>query len=130
MLVTTTTSVEGRRIVAYHGVVSGEAIFGAQRVPRLVRLDPRRGRRPLGRLREGAALRPGHRPEGDDGRGGAPRRQRGDRGRSGLRGARGEREHDAGHGDRYGGDARLSGRCMDVTPGRGRPRPLGTFFLW
>jgi uncharacterized protein YbjQ (UPF0145 family) len=29
MLVTTTPSVEGRRIVAYHGVVSGEAIFGA-----------------------------------------------------------------------------------------------------
>jgi uncharacterized protein YbjQ (UPF0145 family) len=29
MLVTTTNSVEGRRIVAYHGVVSGEAIFGA-----------------------------------------------------------------------------------------------------
>jgi uncharacterized protein YbjQ (UPF0145 family) len=29
MLITTTNSVEGRRIVAYHGVVSGEAIFGA-----------------------------------------------------------------------------------------------------
>jgi uncharacterized protein YbjQ (UPF0145 family) len=29
MLVTTTPTVEGRRIVAYHGVVSGEAIFGA-----------------------------------------------------------------------------------------------------
>ena len=29
MLVTTTNSVEGRRIVTYHGVVSGEAIFGA-----------------------------------------------------------------------------------------------------
>jgi len=29
MLVTTTQTVEGRRIVAYHGVVSGEAIFGA-----------------------------------------------------------------------------------------------------
>jgi uncharacterized protein YbjQ (UPF0145 family) len=29
MIVTTTPTVEGRRIVAYHGVVSGEAIFGA-----------------------------------------------------------------------------------------------------
>jgi uncharacterized protein YbjQ (UPF0145 family) len=29
MIVTTTPNVEGRRIVAYHGVVSGEAIFGA-----------------------------------------------------------------------------------------------------
>ncbi len=29
MLITTTNTVEGRRIVAYHGVVSGEAIFGA-----------------------------------------------------------------------------------------------------
>ena len=29
MLITTTHAVEGRRIVAYHGVVSGEAIFGA-----------------------------------------------------------------------------------------------------
>ncbi|MDB5591693.1 heavy metal-binding domain-containing protein [Enterovirga sp.] len=29
MLVTTTPSVEGHRITAYHGVVSGEAILGA-----------------------------------------------------------------------------------------------------
>ena len=29
MIVTTTNSVEGRRIVAYHGIVTGEAIFGA-----------------------------------------------------------------------------------------------------
>lgn len=29
MLVTTTPTVEGRRIVAYHGLVSGEAILGA-----------------------------------------------------------------------------------------------------
>lgn len=29
MIVTTTNSIEGRRIVAYHGVVTGEAIFGA-----------------------------------------------------------------------------------------------------
>jgi len=29
MIVTTTPSVEGRRIRAYHGVVSGEAILGA-----------------------------------------------------------------------------------------------------
>ena len=29
MIITTTPSVEGRRIVAYHGVVSGEAILGA-----------------------------------------------------------------------------------------------------
>jgi uncharacterized protein YbjQ (UPF0145 family) len=29
MLITTTPTVEGRRIVAYHGVVSGEAILGA-----------------------------------------------------------------------------------------------------
>ena len=29
MLVTTTPNVEGRRITVYHGVVSGEAIFGA-----------------------------------------------------------------------------------------------------
>ena len=29
MILTTTPSVEGRRIVAYHGVVSGEAILGA-----------------------------------------------------------------------------------------------------
>lgn len=29
MLVTTTPSVEGRRIVTYHGVVTGEAILGA-----------------------------------------------------------------------------------------------------
>jgi uncharacterized protein YbjQ (UPF0145 family) len=29
MIITTTQSVEGKRIVAYHGVVSGEAIFGA-----------------------------------------------------------------------------------------------------
>ena len=29
MLITTTPTVEGRRIVAYHGVVSGDAIFGA-----------------------------------------------------------------------------------------------------
>ncbi len=29
MLITTTHSVEGRRIVAYHGVVSGEAVIGA-----------------------------------------------------------------------------------------------------
>ncbi len=29
MLITTTQSVEGRRIVAYHGIVTGEAIFGA-----------------------------------------------------------------------------------------------------
>lgn len=29
MLVTTTPTVEGRRIIAYHGLVSGEAILGA-----------------------------------------------------------------------------------------------------
>lgn len=29
MLITTTPNVEGRRIVAYHGIVSGEAILGA-----------------------------------------------------------------------------------------------------
>jgi uncharacterized protein YbjQ (UPF0145 family) len=29
MLITTTPNVDGRRIVAYHGIVSGEAIFGA-----------------------------------------------------------------------------------------------------
>jgi uncharacterized protein YbjQ (UPF0145 family) len=29
MLVTTTNSIEGRRIVAYHGIVSGETIYGA-----------------------------------------------------------------------------------------------------
>ncbi|HEX2555215.1 MAG TPA: heavy metal-binding domain-containing protein [Microvirga sp.] len=29
MIITTTPNVEGRRIVAYHGVVSGEAILGA-----------------------------------------------------------------------------------------------------
>lgn len=29
MLITTTPTVEGHRIVAYHGVVSGEAILGA-----------------------------------------------------------------------------------------------------
>lgn len=29
MLITTTPTVEGRRILAYHGVVSGEAILGA-----------------------------------------------------------------------------------------------------
>jgi len=29
MLVTTTPTVEGRRIVAYHGLVTGEAILGA-----------------------------------------------------------------------------------------------------
>ena len=29
MIITTTPQVEGRRIVAYHGVVSGEAILGA-----------------------------------------------------------------------------------------------------
>ena len=29
MIVTTTTDVQGRRIVAYHGLVTGEAILGA-----------------------------------------------------------------------------------------------------
>ena len=29
MIVTTTSSIEGRRIVAYHGIVTGEAILGA-----------------------------------------------------------------------------------------------------
>jgi uncharacterized protein YbjQ (UPF0145 family) len=29
MIITTTPGVEGRRIVAYHGIVSGEAILGA-----------------------------------------------------------------------------------------------------
>jgi uncharacterized protein YbjQ (UPF0145 family) len=29
MLITTTPSVEGKRITAYHGIVSGEAILGA-----------------------------------------------------------------------------------------------------
>lgn len=29
MLITTTNTVEGRRIVAYHGIVSGETILGA-----------------------------------------------------------------------------------------------------
>ncbi len=29
MIVTTTPSVEGRRIIAYHGLVSGDAILGA-----------------------------------------------------------------------------------------------------
>ena len=29
MIITTTPSVEGRRIVAYHGIVTGEAILGA-----------------------------------------------------------------------------------------------------
>ncbi|MGI9462507.1 MAG: heavy metal-binding domain-containing protein, partial [Aestuariivirgaceae bacterium] len=29
MLVTTTNSIEGRRIVAYQGLVAGEAILGA-----------------------------------------------------------------------------------------------------
>ena len=29
MIITTTPAVEGRRIVAYHGIVSGEAILGA-----------------------------------------------------------------------------------------------------
>src|SRR3954452_18726951 len=106
MLVTTTPSVEGRRIVAYHGVVSGEAIFGAN-----VFRDWFASIRDVvgGRLREGAALRPRYGPAGDGRRGGSPGRERGDRGRSRLRSHRGEREHDAGHGDRNGGDARLKG---------------------
>ena len=29
MIVTSTNSIEGRRIVAYHGIVSGETIYGA-----------------------------------------------------------------------------------------------------
>lgn len=29
MIVSTTDSIEGKRIVAYHGIVSGESIFGA-----------------------------------------------------------------------------------------------------
>lgn len=29
MLITTTNTLEGKRIVRYHGIVSGEAIFGA-----------------------------------------------------------------------------------------------------
>lgn len=29
MIVSTTDSIEGKRIVAYHGIVSGETIFGA-----------------------------------------------------------------------------------------------------
>ncbi|MGJ3261997.1 MAG: YbjQ family protein [Salinarimonas sp.] len=29
MIVTTTNTIEGRQIVQYHGIVSGEAIFGA-----------------------------------------------------------------------------------------------------
>ena len=29
MIVTTTNSIEGRRITAYHGIVSGETIYGA-----------------------------------------------------------------------------------------------------
>jgi len=29
MIVTTTNSIEGRQIVQYHGIVTGEAIFGA-----------------------------------------------------------------------------------------------------
>lgn len=29
MILTTTASVEGRRVVAYHGIVTGEAILGA-----------------------------------------------------------------------------------------------------
>ncbi|MDX1738325.1 MAG: YbjQ family protein [Alphaproteobacteria bacterium] len=29
MIVTTTDSIDGKRIVAYHGIVSGETIFGA-----------------------------------------------------------------------------------------------------
>lgn len=29
MIVTTTNAIEGRQIVQYHGIVSGEAIFGA-----------------------------------------------------------------------------------------------------
>ena len=29
MIVTTSDSVEGKRIIAYHGIVSGETIFGA-----------------------------------------------------------------------------------------------------
>jgi uncharacterized protein YbjQ (UPF0145 family) len=29
MIITTTPQIEGRRIVAYHGIVSGEAILGA-----------------------------------------------------------------------------------------------------
>ena len=29
MIITTTNSIEGKRIVAYHGIVSGETIIGA-----------------------------------------------------------------------------------------------------
>ena len=32
MIITTTPNIEGRRITAYHGVVSGEAILGANAV--------------------------------------------------------------------------------------------------
>jgi uncharacterized protein YbjQ (UPF0145 family) len=49
MLITTTPNVEGHRIVAYHGIVSGEAILG-ERVPGLLCVHPRLRRRTLRRL--------------------------------------------------------------------------------
>jgi uncharacterized protein YbjQ (UPF0145 family) len=52
MIVTTTNAVEGQRIVAYHGIVSGEAIFGANVFRDFLRLHPRRDRRALGIVRE------------------------------------------------------------------------------
>ena len=47
----TTPSIDGKRITRYCGIVTGEAIMGANVFKDLVRRDPRHRRRPFRHLR-------------------------------------------------------------------------------
>ena len=55
MTITTTPTIEGKRIRDYRGIVTGEAILGANIFPGSVCRPARHRRRALGGLREGAS---------------------------------------------------------------------------
>ena len=68
MIISTTPTLEGRPIAEYRGLVSGEAILGANIFKDLFAGHPRHRRRALGGLRAGAQQGAHVRGRRDDGR--------------------------------------------------------------
>ena len=108
MIVTTTSDVQGRPIVEYHGLVTGEAILGANVVRDFFASirDVVGGRSGAYEKVLESSPRLGHRGDGGGGQG-ARRRCRGRR-RSRLRGAGQGGQHADGGRKRHRGEARLS----------------------
>ena len=127
MILTTTNNIEGKTIRDYCGVVTGEAIVGAN-----IFRDFFAGIRDIVGGRSHAYEKelqraPRDRPRRDGGRGPSERRRRRGRHRSRLRGRGEGRQHAHGHRQRHGGKGSLTGFLP--APGRRQGSPPETVSL-